>query len=145
MNLGDVVPLQVMVYKFSIRLVFVLSVSFLLMHNLTPHVHHSEMSEEQHIFQHEEAKTLYDWLMLSFHDDLGGGHLECFSQLEKIELNPARDFVIPSDFLLSIPLVDASFIQSDQDVCLKDHFFGWSIMERICYDQHMFGRPPPIA
>lgn len=137
------VYLQAMVYKFFIRLAFVLSVCFLLLHNLTPHVHHTEMSEEHHISQHEEARTLYDWLMLSFHDDLGGGHLECFAHLEKIQLNPVWNFVIPSDLFPSNPFQFTTTTHLAKETFLKYPIYRQTTMERICHEQNLFDRPPP--
>jgi len=49
---------------------------------MTPHFHHNEMSEEQHHEEHEESDNLLDWLSLSFHNDAGAGHLECYSDLD---------------------------------------------------------------
>ena len=131
--------------KFLVRFAFILSVIFMLMHNLTPHVHHSEMTEDQHMVHHEEARTLYDWLMLSFHDDLGSGHLECFHHLEKIALNPVWNFVIPPDLLLAKPFHYTLTGDPDNETILKHPFYRQSTMERICHDHDLFDRPPPTA
>lgn len=140
-----VLSLLVMVSKFVMRFAFSLSVILLLMHNLTPHIHHSEMTEDQHMIHHEEASTLYDWLMLSFHDDLGSGHLECFYHLEIIALKPVWNFVIPPDLLFSNPFHFALTGYPDNEIILKHPFFRQSPMERICHEQDLFDRPPPTA
>ena len=134
-----------MMHKFLIRLAFVLSVCFLLLHNLTPHVHHTEMSKDQLILEDVEARTLFERLMLSFHHDLGGGHLECFEHQEIIQLHPVWNFVIPSDFLLPNSFHYLFARLSDQEVFLKHQFFRLSTMERICHEQHLFDIPPPTA
>ncbi len=54
----------------------------LLFHNVIPHLHHEEMDVLCHEETHEEAETLLDWLLLSFHENLGHDHLECYSKYE---------------------------------------------------------------
>lgn len=134
-----------MVQKFIIRLAFFISVSVLLLHNLTPHMHHSELSDEEHSLQHEEASSWFDWLMLGFHDDLGGGHLECFSHLEKIQLSPKVDCVIPLNFLLSDPFYLELLHQPVNDAVRKNPCILLLVREQICHESHLSNRPPPVA
>lgn len=52
--------------------------SILLLHNLTPHLHHGEVSNDEHEKNHVEAMSFLDWVKLPFHEDIGEGHLENF-------------------------------------------------------------------
>lgn len=47
-----------------------------------------------HEEQHEEAETLFDWLLLGFHENLGHDHLECYSKYE--HPNMVSDFQLAS-------------------------------------------------
>ncbi len=46
------------------------------MHNLIPHQHHNEISGEENEIEHNQANTIFDWVKLIFHEDIGEGHLE---------------------------------------------------------------------
>lgn len=134
-----------MVKKFFIGLTFFVSVSILLAHNMTPHLHHAELSEEEHTRQHEEASSLLDWLMLGFHDDLGGGHLECFSHVKKIQLTPKWSCAIPLDFLIPNAFFTL-LIQEISDDSPKDNPYHLLLArEQICHQSHLSNRPPPIS
>ena len=65
--------------------------AILVLHNMTPHAHHDEMSSEVHEIEHREADSLLDWFKLAFHSDMGEGHLENFisadSQLLDLDLS----------------------------------------------------------
>ncbi|MEZ4885867.1 MAG: hypothetical protein R3E32_14130 [Chitinophagales bacterium] len=67
------------------NILFFIAGFFLFLHNVTPHLHHSEMSETKHNQEHQAANNLFDWLSLTFHNDMGKGHLECFSQGDNFE------------------------------------------------------------
>ena len=134
-----------MVKKFVIRLAFLVSVCFLLLHNITPHMHHAEMTEEEHLLHHEEASSLLDWLMLSFHDDLGGGHLECFSNLEKIQLSPKWSCVIPVDLLIEAPVFSLLFAQPENDSIRQNPYILLLARDQILHESRLSNRPPPLT
>lgn len=54
----------------------------LLFHNVIPHLHHEEINMLCHEEEHREADTVLDWFLLSFHENLGQDHLECYSEYE---------------------------------------------------------------
>ena len=56
-----------------------------LLHTLVPHEHHAELSEEDHIGQHESARSLLDFLQLAFHLDQGKGHLEEYQNADETQ------------------------------------------------------------
>lgn len=64
------------------NILFIVAGIFLILHNVTPHLHHDEMRETRHNEEHQTADNLFDWLSLTFHNDMGEGHLECFSQVD---------------------------------------------------------------
>lgn len=63
---------------------------------MVPHHHHGEMSDTDHLTEHESADDLMDYLELIFHVDMGEGHLEHFQggesldydQLQSIDIKP---------------------------------------------------------
>lgn len=59
----------------------------LVLHNLTPHVHVDEHSDES-------PSNLTDWLEFAFSIDPGAGHLECFSQTESIDMDNIAELVV---------------------------------------------------
>ena len=61
--------------------------AILMLHNFLPHQHHSELSEEEHITQHETAENLYDFLQLIFHMDQGEAHLERYQTTDHTQLS----------------------------------------------------------
>lgn len=64
--------------KYLKNIFLLLAGCLLLLHSFIPHQHHSELSEEEHIEQHEEADDLFEFLQLVFHIDFGEDHLEKF-------------------------------------------------------------------
>jgi hypothetical protein len=49
---------------------------FLVTHELVPHRHHEELTENEHQREHQEAQNVIDFLSLVFHQNLGGHHLQ---------------------------------------------------------------------
>ncbi|MBR9920768.1 MAG: hypothetical protein GYB31_08005 [Bacteroidetes bacterium] len=88
------------------HILFFLAGLLLVLHNITPHFHHGELSEAMHEEDHKDADTLLDWIRLGFHNDLGEGHLEWFTQTDA-DLDGASDIfaffgLVPDpDFCLS--------------------------------------------
>lgn len=141
----DLLSLYEMVKKLVIRFAFLISVCFLLMHNLSPHLHHSEMTEEEHRLQHEEASSWLDWLLLSFHDDLGGGHLECFSHVEKLQISPKWSCAIPADLWIEAPVFSLLFSEPVNDTVRKNPFILLLARDQILHESQLSNRPPPVV
>ena len=57
----------------------------ILLHAIIPHKHHIEMTWEEHIYAHEYADDLIDFLGLGFHQD-SNKNLENYSYTEQILL-----------------------------------------------------------
>jgi hypothetical protein len=61
--------------------------SILFAHALVQHMHHSQISSQEDIKEHNSARSIFDHLQITFHTDLGQDHLEdFFSQSFKLEL-----------------------------------------------------------
>ena len=98
----------------------------LLLHNVIPHLHHEEMNNLCHEEKHDEADTLLDWLLLSFHENLGQDHLECYSEYEHPDmvstfqlggLEPLIVLVCPK----IVPVQELSFVYvSDFSFLIKE-------------------------
>ncbi len=59
----------------------------LVLHNVTPHVHAEELSDEM-------PSGIGDWLEFAFSIDPGSGHLECFSKAEAIDMEVLPEIVV---------------------------------------------------
>jgi len=66
---------------------FSTAVFFLLLHNIAPHLHHSELIKEKDCEEHQVPEGFLDWLAMSFHFDLGEGHLEYFPKVNKADVD----------------------------------------------------------
>lgn len=53
-----------------------LSFFFLVTHELVPHRHHEELTENEHQKEHRNAQNVMDFFSLVFHQNLGGHHLQ---------------------------------------------------------------------
>ncbi|CAA6829097.1 MAG: Unknown protein [uncultured Aureispira sp.] len=97
-----------------------------------------------HEEQHDEAETLFDWLLLSFHENLGHDHLECYSKYEQPDmvsafqlggLEPLIVFVCPK----VVPIQELSFVYSSD--------FSFLIKEKLpasyYYQANTALRAPP--
>jgi hypothetical protein len=77
------------------HIVLYLAYTLLLLHNLTPHQHHDELSAVEHEREHTSA-NLFDFLRTIFHNDFGNQyHLDSF-EIEKTKCSD-KAFVI-TDF-----------------------------------------------
>jgi hypothetical protein len=55
---------------FQIRNIFLINaVAILLLHSLTPHRHHEEMTYEEHKKAHQNANSIIDYLGIAFHQE----------------------------------------------------------------------------
>ena len=72
------------------KISFVLVMVVILLHALVPHVHHSDMSKEEHSKVHHSVKDLLGVLCITFHNDLGSS--DEYVGLEYNELLSRVDF-----------------------------------------------------
>lgn len=56
-----------------------IATTIVLLHSIIPHSHHSELSAEQHLQEHENASSILDYLSLAFHLDHEDGQFEDFT------------------------------------------------------------------
>lgn len=129
----------------SVRnIVFLIAGLVILMHNITPHLHHGELSDQEHIRAHCEADDLFDWVSLGFHNDLGGGHLECFSEIENVELNPHLDFLIPDHLLFSLITTPDTVRYFPEEVVPENAPDLPDIFRHFYHSLDIANRPPPF-
>jgi len=84
------------------------------------------MEDCYHEEEHGTAENLLDWLLLSFHENLGHDHLECYSKYEQPDmvstfqlgsLEPLIVFVCPK----VVPIQELSFVYiSDFSFLIKE-------------------------
>ncbi len=93
---------------------------FLVTHELVPHRHHEELTENEHQKEHLNANNLVDFFSLVFHQNLGNHHLQemvvASSKSEvatKMELDKEN---IPPDFLFPIFKISSSFPHSNSEL-----------------------------
>jgi hypothetical protein len=101
----------------------------LFLHTAVPHHHHSELDATEHYRQHEQAATLFDYLQLIFHIDLGADHLEHFNIASLLYIEPdLTDFkrhLTPVYALIkSTPLPVAALLPISQEIIRIHPFRG---------------------
>jgi hypothetical protein len=110
---------------------------------VTPHLHHGEMSGDHDYIDHQEADDLIDWLILSFHLDLGDGHLECYSQSNHLDFSMDYQWVANVDFLFTTNfqhlLIELSPVESIMPFERRDKLLSPD------YHKHSPLRAPPFC
>ena len=93
-----------------------LAITIIIAHTVIPHIHHSEISEKEHIYQHQQAKTIFDYIALAFHSEQQGGGFEEFVQghtyCEIVSLYSSLNLSIASRVFKSTFPVGSIFIKS---------------------------------
>ena len=118
------------------KLSVVIAVSFLMLHTLLPHRHHSDLSSVEHIVEHESANSLMDYLKLALHLDQGKGHLENY---KVVDGNQYFFLLIQTD--LTSFIFQPNFEESD-----KLHFpFKNEALPNLHFISNLRFRGPPQA
>ena len=66
--------------RLASKILSFLAITVIIAHTVVPHTHHSKLADEEHIVQHQQAKTILDYVALGFHFEQQGGELEEFVQ-----------------------------------------------------------------
>lgn len=90
------------------HILFSTAVLFLLLHNITPHLHHADISHENDCEEQQAPEGFLDWLALSLHFDLGEGHLEYFPQVNKTDIDSDVQVFLMDDFQALMCLADTT-------------------------------------
>ncbi|MCW8898428.1 MAG: hypothetical protein OQJ96_08710 [Flavobacteriales bacterium] len=126
----------------TIKYTFIYLAAFIvLLHQLVPHVHQSELSEQEHQLVHEnEATDFVDVLALIFHEFTDEGEMEeiVLRQQDDANFTASQDFIpfIPFGLdLLEInqPTVTTTFFILEKHPVFSGIHSSWGI------------RPPPFA
>lgn len=99
--------------------VLFIATSLVLLHSIIPHSHHSELTEEENLKQHETASSIIDYLSLAFHLDHEDGQLEDFipgNDVDPVQLEP---------YILSNFSVGVTLEVTERELLLTsyDHFY----------------------
>lgn len=70
----------------TLRMIFLFIGIVLVAHQITPHHHHSAVSEKEHQEEHLSASTFIEFLQLAFHQELGAED-ETISEKTTFKLN----------------------------------------------------------
>lgn len=69
-----------------------LALAFLLVHTFVPHHHHSNLTSQENFQEHQSAKSLMDYIALSYHSQ-GDHDLEEFTVANQLAIEFNADFV----------------------------------------------------
>lgn len=109
---------------YQIRNVFLINaVAIFLLHSLTPHRHHEEMTYVEHKKAHENANSIIDYLGLAFHQDSNSNlknfileETNYFKEFDSKDFNFPINSTIPKVEILSTKII--SFLSRDPEKSL---------------------------
>lgn len=109
-----------------LRFLFLAIGVILSMHQVIPHHHHSQVVEETHWCEHEQAKSFWEYLQLAFHQELGNDDLTTsITKAERMLLNSST-FCLPTifDFTLEAPTkVEITAFRNSEEITYKSYFY----------------------
>lgn len=126
----------------TIKYTFIYLAAFIvLLHQLVPHVHQSELSEQEHQLVHEnETSDFVDVLALIFHEFTDEGEMEgiVLRQQDDANFTASQDFIPLIPFGLDLletnqPTVTTTFFILEKHPVFSGIHSSWGI------------RPPPFA
>ena len=107
-----------MKFKLPANILFSIASFFLLLHNVTPHLHQGEITESQNAVRGFSYNTIIDYLVLSLQHDHGEGHMECFSEASPIDHNSELSHFIKSDFIHALFLLNNQELENHVEIPL---------------------------
>jgi hypothetical protein len=131
----------VLMFK-AIKYTFVYLAAFIvLLHNLVPHVHESQLNEQEHQLIHEnEASDFVDVLALIFHEFTDEGEMEEIVLRQQDDAN----FAVSQDVIPLIPF-GLELLETNQPI-VTTTFFIPEKQPVVSGIQSSWGiRPPPFA
>jgi len=114
-----------------------LAITIIIAHTVIPHIHHSEISEKEHIYQHQQAKTIFDYIALAFHSEQQGGGFEEFVQGQYY---PGFDSVQVS----SVAIIFTAFSLSDKEPQTEEFIISNIPIRNNLYPENLKLRGPPL-
>ena len=113
----------------SYKILSFLVLAIVAIHAIVPHTHHSDLSGDEHTIQHQEASSVFDYIILAFHNEQQGGELEEF-------VNGDSDELFEGSNMQTITILYALFIPSAEqkikisyivnDIPIRDNLFTTS-------------------
>ena len=108
----------------------------LLLHSFMPHQHSDELSAAEHIEEHTSASSVFDYLAVLFHENLGENHLEHFDTPASHYEDLATPAVVPSFYAV----YDVECVKNDIEFSEKPN----STLCSVC-TKTSSKRGPPLA
>ncbi len=110
----------------AIRFLFLAIGLILSVHQVVPHHHYDEDSEEEHVSEHVSAHTFWEYLQLALHQELGNDDLTTSTtSVEKASASMTL-FYIPNPFSLSITSTSEQIINifyNSNEIAHNTHFY----------------------
>lgn len=110
----------------AIRCLFLAIGVVLSIHQVVPHHHHDEISEEEHVSEHASAHTFWEYLQLALHQELGNDDLTTSTPaVEKSNVTVAP-FCIPPHFAFTPELTTVclnTIFNNGEEISYKTHFY----------------------
>jgi hypothetical protein len=104
-----------MQFKLPAYILFAVASFFLILHNVTPHLHHGEISENRDAAQALSSNNFLDYLLLSFQHDHGEGHMEWFSESNHIDQNAELSQFLKADFIHAFSLLNIKDLEYHEE------------------------------
>lgn len=109
-----------------VRLLFLVIGLVLTAHQVVPHHHHNELSEEEHVGEHTAAHTFWEYLQLAFHQELGDDDLTTSTRSAEDISDIAAYFCLPTLFSFHSEILLEAFsttFSSSGEIVYQTHFY----------------------
>lgn len=108
------------------HILYFLAGFILLLHNITPHLHHGEMGlvESKEV---QGTSSPIEWLLSGSHNDLGDNHLECFSEISISDFSVVAQPVVAKDALPAISSLFSFGYQPNISIA--------SLAGKVCFEE----------
>lgn len=112
-----------------------IAISILMLHTILPHQHHDQIPDDRHAFEHEQADSLLDYILLAFHANPGENHLEEFEKAS------SATFIFLAAELGSFEFQYIN-AEKDQPVWVE---YETTLIPQFFYKQISFRGPPQLT
>lgn len=121
-----------------LRFLFLTIGIILSVHQVVPHHHHDEVSDEEHISEHTSAHSFWEYLQLAFHQELGNDDLTTSTNFVEKATTIAALYCLPD------------FFSFHSELSIKEHLSNFYTSNEIQYQTHFYllsnqFRAPPLA
>lgn len=110
----------------AIRFLFLAIGIILSVHQVVPHHHHDEVTEEEHISEHASAHTFWEYLQLAFHQELGNDDLVTSTTTVEKASSIATYYCLPILFSFTSEITSENLVTAfytSSEIQYNTHFY----------------------